>query len=103
MKKVSVTLEIVTVALAILALVFRATLYWLIPGAPGEAYRLGDVLDFGLMVLLFFTGAVCAGLGVVLSMRGNELEQRLAFRPVLIGICSFVIYYLVHPHVPRLL
>lgn len=103
MKSVSVTLEIVTVALAILALLFRATLYWLIPGEEGEAYRLGDILDFGLMVLLFVAGGVCAGLGVALSMRGDELEQRLAFRPVLVGICSFVIYYFAHPHVPRLL
>lgn len=102
-KKLSVALEITAVALALLALWFRATWYWLIPVAEGAPYGLGDILDFALMALLFIVGACCAGLGVMLSARGNDLEQRLAFRPVLVGICSFVIYYFVHPHVPRLL
>lgn len=103
MKRLSTILEFATVALAILALVFRATLYWLIPVAEGEPYGLGDVLDFGLMILLFLVSSVCASFGVLLSIRGDGLEQRLAFRPVLVGICSFVVYYLVHPQVPRLL
>lgn len=103
MNKISVILEWVTVALAVFALLFRATLYWLFPVEPGEPYGLGDILELGLMALLFVTGGVCAGLGVVLSARGDDQARRLAFRPVLIGICSFVIYYFVHPHVPRLL
>lgn len=103
MKRFSVSLEIAVVALAVLALLFRATLYWLIPVAEGEPYGLADVLDFALMVLLFITSSLCAGVGVWLSIRGDELAQRLAFRPVLVGICSFVIYYLIYPHVPRLL
>ena len=102
-KRLSVILEIAAVLLASLALLFRATLYWLIPVAEGEPYGLGDILEFGLMILLFVVGGLCAGLGVVLSAKGDGVEQRLAFRPVLVGICSFVIYYLVYPYVPRLL
>ncbi len=103
MHRISVSLEIASVGLAILGLLYRATLYWQIPVASGEPYGLGDVLDLGFMVLLFVVAAGCAATGVWLSASGDAAARRLAFRPVLIGILSFVIYYFVHPAVPRLL
>lgn len=91
-------------ALAVAALCFRATLYWLLPPNPGEAYGRGDVVDFALGLLLFFVSCLCAASAVALSMRGDHAtDQHLAFRPAVVGITTFVLYYFVHPYVPRLL
>lgn len=89
-------------AMALGALLFRATLYWVIPVTDGEPYGLADVIDFGLGLVLFLVCTVCAATGVLLSFRQDPEEHRLAFRPVLVGILSFLAYYFLHPHVPRL-
>ena len=96
-------LEVASVALAIAALLYRATVYWSFAPAPGEPYGLGDIIDFALALLLFLVCGLCAAAGLASSMSGDGSEQHLAFRPAVIGITSFVAYYLLHPHVPRLL
>ena len=96
-------LEATAVSLAIGALLYRATAYWLFIPAPGEPYGVGDVIDFALAMLLFAVCGLCAAAGVASSMSGDGKEQHLAFRPAVIGITSFVVYYFLHPHVPRLL
>ena len=85
-------LEAAAVSLAIGALLYRATVYWRFTPAPGEPYGVGDIIDFALAMLLFLVCGLCAAAGVAASMR-----------PAVIGITSFVVYYFLHPHVPRLL
>ena len=96
-------LEIAAVSLAIIALLYRATVYWQLPPPPGEPYGPGDIIDFAFAMLLFLVCGLCAAAGVASSMSGDGSEQHLAFRPAVIGITSFVGYYLLHPHIPRLL
>lgn len=96
-------LEAASIALAIGALLYRGTAYWLFAPAPGEPYGLGDIIDFALAMVLFVVCGLCAAAGLASSMSGDGSEQHLAFRPAVIGITSFVAYYLLHPHVPRLL
>jgi len=103
LKKLSFYLEISALVLALGALLFRATLYWVIPVAEGEPYGLGNLIDFALAMALFVLGVTCAAAGVWLSFRKDPDDHRLAFRPVLVGIVSFVGYYFLHPHVPKLL
>jgi hypothetical protein len=92
------------VALAFVALAFRATLYWRLPPVAGAPYGRGDVIDFGLGLVLFAVSCLCAGAAVALSMHGAAgADQRMAFRPAVVGITTFVFYYFVHPHVPRLM
>ena len=103
LKKLSAYLEVAAIVMALGALLFRATLYWVIPVAEGEPYGLGDLIDFGFSLALFILCVICAAAGVWLSFRKDPDDHRLAFRPVLIGIVSFVTYYFLHPHVPKLL
>jgi hypothetical protein len=98
-------LERTCVTLALVALAFRATLYWRMPAAPGASYGPGDVLDFALGLVLFALCCACAASGVALSLRGAQRDgaaMARAYRPVVIGMTSFVVYYFLHPHVPRL-
>ena len=103
LKPVSFKLEVIAIVLAVFALLYRATMYWHLPIATGEAYGLGDLLDFGLALALFLICILCAAAGVALSTKPDPEQHRLAFRPVLVGILSFVVYYFLHPYVPRLI
>ena len=102
-KRFSAVLEICVVVLALAALLFRASVYWLLPPLAGESYGWGDVLDFALGLTLFFVSGLCAIMAVVMSIKGQGLEQQLAFRPAVVGITSFVVYYYLHPHMPQLI
>ncbi|MEM7254010.1 MAG: hypothetical protein AAF493_21535 [Pseudomonadota bacterium] len=96
-------LEIITIVLAVGALIYRATVYWKIPVAPGEPYGLGDLIDFGLGLLVFLIACICAACGVGISMTAPPDIKPQAYRPLFIGMGSFLLYYFLHPHVPRLL
>jgi len=102
-------LERASVTLALAALVFRATLYWRLPPAAGASYGQGDLVDFALGLLLFAVSCACAACGVVSSLQaaraegGERAAMGQAYRPVVVGMTSFVAYYFLHPYVPRLL
>ena len=102
-KQGSVYLETIAMVLAIGALLFRATIYWKMPIEPGAGYGVGDIIDFVLGFVLFIICGLCAIAGVALSAMQHPEAQQSAYRPILIGITSFVVYYFVHPYVPRLL
>ena len=95
-------LERTVILLALGALVFRAALYGLFPRPPGAAYGNGDIIDYGLGLLLFLVSGGCAAVGVLLTTRVDARDKAAAYRPVLIGMTTFVVYYLVHPHIPML-
>lgn len=102
-------LERASVTLAVAALLFRATVYWRLPPTAGASYGRGDILDFALGLLLFAVCCACAASGVALSLRvaraegGGRAAMGQAYRPVVVGMTSFVTYYFLHPYVPRLL
>jgi len=102
-KRFSRILEFLVIGSALLALVYRATLYWLLPPVAGESFGLGDIVDFGLALELFFLSLLCAASAVVLSLKGQGQAQHLAFRLAVIGITTFVVYYFLHPHMPQLM
>ena len=102
LKRLSTQLEIGVVALTLATLLYRMTLYWLLPAAAEQAYGTRDLIDFGLGMALFLLCGLCAAVGVALSFRAEPDDHRLAFRPVLVGILCFVAYYFIHPYLPRL-
>ena len=102
-KRGSAYLETSALVLAVGALLFRATIYWRMPIELGAEYGVGDIIDFVLGFVLFIICGLCAGAGVALSAMQHPEAQQSAYRPILIGITSFVVYYFVHPYVPRLL
>jgi uncharacterized membrane protein YidH (DUF202 family) len=95
-------LERAVVALAILALAFRVLVYGHIPRPPDAAWGSADVIDFALALLLFLLALACTGLAVALSTRAREHERGRAYRPAVVGMTTFVAYYLVHPYLPVL-
>jgi len=95
-------LEIAVVGLALAALIYRASLYWMLPAPEGKTYGTGDVIDFVLGMILFLLSGLCAAAAVGMSVTAEGAQQQLAFRPAVVGITSFVIYYFLHPYVPRL-
>ena len=95
-------LEHGVVAVAGIAVLFRLSGYWHLPKAAGATYGTGDVVEFGLTLLLFVLGTACAGCGVAMSLRGAGTSTGKAYRPLLIGITTFVAYYLLAPQLPQL-
>jgi len=102
LRTLALWLERAVILLALGALVFRATLYGLFPRPEGAAYGSGDIIDYALGLALFLLSGGCAAVGVLLTTRVDAAGKAASYRPVLIGMTTFVVYYLVHPHVPTL-
>jgi len=102
-KRLARALETATVATALLALGFRATLYWRWPPPPGASYGSGDLVDFGLGLVVFALATLAASCAVALSLRADRAGMAAAYRPLVVGTTTFAVYYFLHPYVPRLL
>ena len=64
-----------------------------------DTFGNGDIIDYVLGLLLFLLAGACATCGVALLARVADADKAAAYRPVLVGMTTFVLYYLVHPHV----
>ena len=95
-------LEYCVLGVAGAAILFRLTWYWHLPKAAGARYGSGDVVEFGLTLLLFLLSTACAACGVALSLHSGAQVGR-AYRPLLVGITTFVIYYFLAPKLPQLI
>ena len=93
-------LQTAVISAAIVALVYRATLYGMIEKPPGAAYGMGDIIDFGLGILVFFLGGACAASGLFATLQQRDADPVNAYRPAVIGMTTFVVYYLIHPYIP---
>lgn len=100
--RLSRALERATVALALGALAFRATWYWRLPPPPGAAYGRGDIVDFALGAALFVLAGVTAASGLGLALRGPREQMGAAYRPMVVGMTTFTVYYFLNPLVPQL-
>ena len=92
-------LEKSVLSLAVLALVYRATIYCALPPPAGASYGSGDVIDFALAAILFVLALACAVVALGINLTGQGSDPSTAFRPAVVGITSFVVYILVHPSV----
>lgn len=101
LERVARRLEHAVLAVAGVAVLFRVGVYAHLPKAEGAAYGPGDVVDFGLTLLLFLLATACAAGGVAISLRGAQGASGNAYRPLLIGITTFVAYYLLAPQLPQ--
>lgn len=95
-------LEYCVLGVATAAIVFRLTWYWHLPKAEGANFGTGDVVDFALTFLLFLLSTACATCGVALGLRSNGPPGAAAYRPLLIGVTTFVAYYFLSPRLPQL-
>ena len=86
----------------VMALVFRATLYWTIPVADGEPKGGGEILEVLLFLGLLTTSALAVLVAILLAVVPAIREARLAVRLGLVALFSPVAYWVLHPLVPRL-
>lgn len=102
-KRAAAYLEVGSVSLALLALAYRASLYWQIAVTEGQAPSTRDLLDFALALLLFVVCGLCATAGVAINLMGERSDRPRAYRAFFVGVVTFLLYDILHPHVPRLL
>ena len=97
-------LEYAVLLLAALGLAFRLVGHGLFAKPPGAEWGTADLVDFGLLLLLFLVSTACAACGVAISLANARTNSgappAAAFRPLLIGITTFVVYYFVVPRLP---
>lgn len=92
----------VGIILAVLGLLFRATIYWKIPISPSDPYGLSDVIElFWFVALLVLTG-ITIMFSAVIAFVQQLKNARLALMLLLAAILSPTAYYLIHPFVPRI-
>lgn len=100
MKRVSLRLETSVIGPALGAVSYRGPIYQALLSLAGESHGMGDIIDFARRLVVFFVSGLCVAPAVMLSMKGEGVDQHLAFCPALISITGFVLYYFVHPYVP---
>lgn len=96
-------LRVLAPALAVLGLAYRATLYWSLPAGSDGSPGLGPMLDFGLALVVFAVSLLCAGVGVLINLRGTLADRGRAYLTFFVGVGSFLVYELVTPYVPALM
>lgn len=102
-KTIAMGLQTAAIGIAALGLLYRATVYWTLPLAPGAAYGARDIVDFLFALGLFLVCTLCTVAGVAISIMGGTADKGLAFRAVLVGVLSFMTYEFLHDHLPRLM
>ena len=92
----------VGIILAVLGLLYRATVYWKIPVSPGDPYGLGDVIELFWFVALLVLAGITLMFSAVIAFVPQLRNARLAFMLFLAAVLSPTAYYLIHPFVPRI-
>ncbi|PSL10979.1 hypothetical protein CLV44_12460 [Marinobacterium halophilum] len=85
--------------LTIIGLVFRSTLYWLIPVMPDEPFGLADIIELLIFYSLFGSGVFLIISSLVLAVFRKAKPAMKAFS---IGLLSPLLYYVIHAYVPKL-
>lgn len=87
------------VSLTILGLLFRATIYWLIPVSSEEPAGFGDVIE----LVIYFAIVGSAGIVLVLSIVvAFYRKYSVALKTSAVGVLAPIAYYFLHSMVPKL-
>ena len=95
-------LEYLVLTVAALGLLFRVTVYWRWPEPAAAPYGTADLVDFAWLLALFLLATACAATGVALALTHGKDALTPAYRALVLGITTFVAYYLLLPYLPRL-
>ncbi len=90
------------VLLVIAALIFRATLYWWLPVAPGEPAGGGDVIELLLFFGILLVATVTMVIGLLLMIVPAWRDMRLGIVVLIISLISPPLYFILHSMIPRL-
>jgi len=83
-------------------LAFRATLYPRLPVAPGEAYGLADIIEYGIGMLLLVAAASGFALGVLLIVLRRFALVRLGVVLLVFSLAAALAYRPLHSFVASL-
>ena len=100
--RVAHILERAVVALAAFGVLFHTAIYAQLPRPAGAHYGSGDIAEFALLLSLFLLACACAVSGVALAYTRTRDDLGPPYRAMLIGLTTFVTYYLLLPSIPRL-
>lgn len=86
------------VLLVVMGLLFRATLYWSLPVAPGESAGVGDLIELLFYFIILSLSGLVMCLAVV-SACLNKHQQWSNLGLFIVGLMMPFVYYLLHPYV----
>lgn len=95
-------LERATVLAAAAGCFFKALIYPALAHGPEARFGAGDILDYLILLLIFLLSSAAGILGFLLSLDAAPDERGTVYRRVAVAMTVFVIYYLIHPHLPEL-
>lgn len=95
-------LAITMVLLVIVALIFRATLYWWLPVAPAEAAGGGDIIELFLFFGILIVATITMLIGLLLMFVPAWQDMRLGLVVLIISVVSPPMYFMLNNLVPKL-
>ena len=90
------------VVACLFGLIFRATLWWVIPVAPNEPYGLGDVIELAIYFLILAIAAFSLLWALALFVIPAIRDLKLGVILFVVSVGSPVAYYFLHTLVPKL-
>ena len=95
-------LAITPLVILVLALLFRSTLYWSIPVADGEPIGGGDILEGILFIILLASCLLSISFAIFISIIPKIRNNSYSIRLLIIAIVVPLVFWFIHPFVPRL-
>ncbi len=91
------------VLLVLFGLIFRATLYWTLPVAPGEPYGIADILELIIYFTILGMASLNVIVGLILLLVPNWRDIRLAVIALIVSLIMPPLYFMLHSLVPKLM
>jgi hypothetical protein len=85
------------------SLLYRMTVYWMIPVAAGDPYDLGDVIELLLYFCMLGTSATTLAVAAVFCALPSLRHWRSIAVLAGAGLATVPAYMLILPHLPKLL
>ena len=102
-RRIYKTLAVAPVVILVLAFIFRATLYWSFSVADGEPKGGGDIIEIFLFLLLLGSCLLSILYAVLIALVPRLRNHLYSINLLVIGILIPVIFWFLHPIIPRLL
>lgn len=102
LRRLGIVTAITLVALVVFGLLFRSTLYWAIPVAPGEPAGGGEIIEAVIFFGILGLGVLSMVMGVLLLVLPPRENIYLSVKILIVSVISLPAYYILHSFVPRL-
>jgi len=90
--KIAISLGVITLALFVFKLYFRAFIYADMYIAPGDAYGISDIIEFLLGCVLLLLHLISLSLAIFLLFRGVPQSRKAALVLITFSVIIFVLH-----------